>query len=341
MIDNSVTTIWLSGALALTACSSAFILSLQRTWLHKTQQSDPAPLRFDDKRDYTQPFADDSHRLTRLTFATFTLTVLSALNFYNVITLHRQEEWALTASYCAQFISWLYAAVLVLVSRRHKFPSEWGWILNVHLCIFYTMAWCIAFYNIYEAFVLNPNDSWLHMLPTILSTLLGTDLVYTTATVSRGPPFLDENGKQVASINVASIFSFLYFQWVTPLVHLAFKNQKLTDDDLPTLPPLFRGYNLYYIFGATRGKSLLKRIYISNKPAIIIQIVLAIVTSLAYYIPAYFVNQLLILIQSMNGKEDNDSIRKGFVIVASLGASIFILGVVVGQLWYYGKTNQI
>lgn len=340
MVENSSITVWLSGALALTACSSAFILSLQRTWLHKMRQTDPAPLRFDDKRDYTQPFADDTQRLTRLSFATFTLTALAALNLYNAVSLHQQEEWALAASYCAQFVSWLYAAVLVLVSRRHKFPSEWGWILNVHLCILYTTTWCIALYNIYEAFVLDPNDSWLHMLPTILSLLLGSDLVYTTATVSRGPPFLDENGKAVASINVASIFSFLYFQWVTPLVHLAFKNQKLTDDDLPTLPPLFRGHNLYYIFGATRGKSLLKRIYITNKPAIIIQVVLAIVTSLGYYIPAYFVNQLLILIQSMNGKEDTVSIRKGFVIVASLGASIFILGVVVGQLWYYGKKKK-
>ncbi|KAG2206947.1 hypothetical protein INT47_008416 [Mucor saturninus] len=342
MIENSNTTIWLSGALAVTACSSAFILSLQRTWLHKTQQRDPAPLRFDDKRDLTQPWADDSSRLTRLSFGTWTLTALSALNLYNVISHHQQrEDWALTASYCAQFVSWLYAAVLVLVSRRHKFPSEWGWILNVHLCIFYVLAWCLALYDIYEAFVLDPNDSWLHMLPTILKLLLGSDLVYTTATVSRGQPFLDENGKPVASINVASIFSFLYFEWVTPLVHLAFKNQKLTDDDLPSLPPLYRGYNLYYLFGATRngGNSLIKRIYLTNKPAIIIQVVLAVVTSLCYYVPAYFVNQLLILIQSMNGEEDDVSIRKGFVIVASLAASILILGIFVGQLWYYASSS--
>lgn len=342
MIENSNTTIWLSGALTLAACSSAFILSLQRTWLHKTQQRDSAPLRFDDKRDYTQPWADDSLRLTRLSFGTWTLTALSALNLYNVISQHQQqEEWALTASYCAQFVSWLYAAVLVLVSRRHKFPSEWGWILNVHLCIFYTLAWCIALYDIYEAFVLDPNDSWLHMLPTLLKFLLGSDLVYTTATVSRGPPFLDENGRAVASINVASIFSFLYFDWITPLVHLAFKNQKLTNEDLPTLPPLYRGYNLYYLFGATRnGNSLIKRIYLTNKPAIMIQIVLAVVTSLAYYVPAFFVNQLLVLIQSMQGEGDDVSIRKGFVIVVSLAASILILGILVGQLWYYGKQKE-
>lgn len=339
MSDNQNLSIWLSGALAVISCSSAFILSLQRTWLHRSQQQDPAPLRFDDKRDYTVPVADDTHRLTRITFATLTLTALAALDFYNVIQQAQGKEdylW-LTAVAATQLVAWLYATVLVLVSRRHKFPSEWGWILNVHLCILFTMTWCIAVYNVYEAYVNNPNDNWLHMLPTLLAVLLGTDLVYTTATAPRGPPYLDEHGKQVAGINVASIFSFLYFQWVTPLVQLAYKNKKLNNEDLPTLPPPFRGYNLYYIFGATRGKSLLKRIYASNSRAINIQIVLAVVTSLVYYAPAYFVNQLLVLIQSMDGKEDTISIRKGFVIVISLGVTIFVLGIVVGQLWYYGK----
>jgi hypothetical protein len=336
MADSTTITVGLSGALALVSCSSAFILSLQRTHLHKSQHVDPAPLKFDTKRDLTVPTADDSNRLTRLTLGTLILASLSALNFYQAVE-RKNEEWLVSASLCAQFVSWLYAFVLVLVSRRHRFPSEWGWILNVHLCIFYCMAWCIAFYNLYDAYVVNPNATWLRMLPTILAILLGTDLVYTTATVPRGAPFVDDNGKQVAAINVASIFSFLYFSWVNPLIRLAYKKKKLSDEDLPSLPPLFRGRNLYYIFGATRGKSLLKRIYLANKKAIIIQVILAIVSSLAYYIPAYFVNRLLVLIQSMNGKEDDVSIRRGFVIVASLGATIFILGLVVGQLWYYGK----
>lgn len=333
-------TVWLSGSLALISCSSAFILSLQRVWLHKSQQKDTAPLRFDTQRDPTSPVTDDSNRLTRLTFGTLTLTLLSALNFYEVIKEKKQEEdWLLTASYCIQFVSWLYASVLVIVSRRYRFPSEWGWILNAHLSIIFSMTWFISIYNAYNSYVLTPNDSWIHMLPTVLSVLLGSDLLYTTVTVSRGPNFLDENGRRVNGINVASIFSRLYFQWATPLIHLAFKKQKLVDEDLPVLPPLFRGYNLYYIFGESRGKSLVKRIYLANTRAILVQTILAVVTSMGYYAPAYFVNQLLVLLQSMNGKEDPVSIRKGFLIVLSLGATIFILGILVGQLWYYGNTK--
>ncbi|KAF1805468.1 P-loop containing nucleoside triphosphate hydrolase protein [Mucor lusitanicus] len=333
---------WLSGGLALVTCGSAFVLSLQRTYLHKSQQKDRAPLVFDKQRDASVPVADDDTRFVRLTFGTLTLTLLSALNFYHAVIQQQQQktsDWWITASACAQFVAWLYASVLVLVARRYRFPSEWGWILNVHLCVFFTMIWCIAVYDVYDAYVISPSDNWIHMLPRLLALILGSDLVFTTATTPRGAPFLDENGRKVAAIDVASIYSFLYFSWVTPLINLAYKNKKLTDEDLPTLPPLYRGHNLYYIFGATRNKSLLKRIYTTNKKAIIIQVVLAFTTSLLYYVPAYFVNRLLTLIQNMNGVEDDVSIRRGFVIVASLGVTILILGIFVGQLWYYASSS--
>ncbi|KAL7329191.1 hypothetical protein PS15p_207334 [Mucor circinelloides] len=339
MADSIPVNAWLSGSLALVTCGSAFVLSLQRTYLHKSQQIDRAPLVFDTKRDTSVPVADDDARFVRLTFGTLTLTLLSALDFYHAVMQQQTSDWWITASACAQFVAWLYASVLVLVARRHRFPSEWGWIINVHLCIFYTMIWCIAVYDVYDAYVINPSDNWIHMLPRLLALILGSDLVFTTATTPRGAPFVDEHGRQVAAIDVASIYSFLYFSWVTPLINLAYKNKKLTDEDLPTLPPLYRGHNLYYIFGATRNKSLLKRIYTTNKKAITIQIVLAFTTSLVYYVPAYFVNRLLTLIQDMNGVEDDVSIRKGFVIVASLGATILILGILVGQLWYYASSS--
>lgn len=337
MTDSETIQAWLSGGLAAIACSSAFILSLQRIHLHKTQNIDPAPLRFDTKRDPSAPVHDDENRLTRLTFGTLILSLIAAFNFYDTVSAKKSDNWITIASVCAQFVTWLYAFVLVLVSRRYVFPNKWGWILNVHLCILYTAMWCISIYDVYQAYVVHPSDSWLHMLPTLLTLLLSTDLVYTTSTVPRGPPFVDENGKQVNGISQSSIFSYFYFSWVTPLIKYAYKKKNLTDNDLPTLPPLYRGYNLYYIFGATRGKSLLKRIYLTNKTAIIIQIILAIVTSLLYYAPAFFINKLLILIQSMNGNEDTESIRIGLVIVSSLGVTIFVLGVLTAQLWYYGK----
>ncbi|KAL7329109.1 hypothetical protein PS15p_207267 [Mucor circinelloides] len=339
MTDSIPVNAWLSGSLALVTCGSAFVLSLQRTYLHKSQQMDRAPLVFDTKRDTSVPVADDDARFVRLTFGTLTLTLLSALDFYHAVMQQQTSDWWITASACAQFVAWLYASVLVLVARRHRFPSEWGWIINVHLCIFYTMIWCIAVYDVYDAYVINPSDNWIHMLPRLLALILGSDLVFTTATTPRGAPFVDEHGRQVAAIDVASIYSFLYFSWVTPLINLAYKNKKLTDEDLPTLPPLYRGHNLYRLFGKTRGNSLLRRIYLVNREQVVIQIVLAILLSSSYFAPAFFVNRLLTLIQDMHGHGDDASIRKGFVIVACLGATVMISGLLMGRLWYIATSS--
>ncbi|CAO3621789.1 unnamed protein product [Mucor fragilis] len=336
MTDNIPVNAWLSSALALVTCGSAFVLSLQRTYLHKSQQMERAPLVFDKQRDPSAPVVDDDARFVRLTFGTLTLTLLTALDFYQTVIQQQRQtsDWWTTASACVQFVAWLYASVLVLLARRHRFPSEWGWILNVHLCVFYTMIWCIAVYDVYDAYVIHPSDSWIHMLPRLLALILGSDLVFATATTPRGAPFLDGQGRKVVAMDVASIYSFLCFSWVNPLVHLAYKNKKLTDQDLPTLPPLLRGHNLYHLFGKTRGNSLLRRIYLMNRKEVVVQIVLAALLSLSYFAPAYFVNRLLTLIQDMDGQKQDASIRKGFVIVACLGAAVMVSGLLMGQLWY-------
>jgi hypothetical protein len=336
-MTNSVITIWLSGALAAVACTSALILTFQRVHLHKTQKKDPAPLHFDQNRDLTAPFAD-TQRLTRVTFGTLVITLLTGLAFYDIVLAQQPEDDILPImARCMMLLSWLYATVLALVSRRYRFPNSWGWILNVHLFFFYLASYCIFIFDLYQAAIHQPDATWKSMLPLVLCFLIDTDLIYTTATVQRGQPFVDEKGKTVIGIDVSSIFSFFFFDWVTPLIQLAFKKKTLSDDDLPTLTPLFRGYNLYYVFGDSRGKSLMKRIFLSNRFAIIVQVILAIITSLGYYIPAYFVNQLLQLIQNMRGHADKESLRQGYLIVAFLGITICILGLAVGQLWYYGN----
>ncbi|KAI8879095.1 P-loop containing nucleoside triphosphate hydrolase protein [Backusella circina FSU 941] len=338
-MTNSLIAIWLSGTLTAVACTSALILTFQRVHLHKAQKKDPAPLHFDQNRDLTAPFAD-THRLTRVTFGTLVITLLTGLAFYDAVRAQQPEDDILPImARCMMFLSWLYATVLALVSRRYRFPNSWGWILNVHLFFFYLSSYCIFIYDAYEAVIHQPGATWTSMLPLILSVLINTDLIYTTATVQRGQPFVDEKGKTVIGIDVSSIYSFFFFDWVSPLIQLAYKKKTLSDEDLPTLAPLFRGYNMYYVFGDSRGKSLLKRIFLSNRFAITIQFIMAVVTSLGYYVPAYFINQLLQLIQSMGGHADEESLRQGYLIVAFLGISICLIGIGVGQLWYYASSS--
>lgn len=328
MTDSDIT-IGIASTQAAVTALSAFTLSVQRVYLHKTKET--SNLRFDIKRKSTD--TRDQSQLRRLSFDTLALVALSIYEFYQ--TIHHPKSWHHQVSACVQLISWLYTFVIILAAGKHALPSTWGWNLNIHLFLLYLTACVISINNLYIVITSNPNDTLLQ-LSSSLFLIFTSDLVYTSGTRPRGAEYLDENDKPVIGVEVASLFSVLYFNWATPLLNLAYKKQKLTDNDLPTLPALFRGYNLFCIFGATTG-SLLKRIYHANRRAILIQVVMALFSSIFYYLPAYFVKQLLTLIQDMNGQEDADMIRRGFVFVTALGVTVFISALVTGQLHYFGK----
>lgn len=328
--------LWLALGQAAAACGSALILSIQRAYEHKTRRQDAASLFVDQQRDLTVPYADN--RIPRITIETLALACFSAYDLYTQaqgLSADRSQQPLDLIGSCLVLASWLYAAVLVLVAGRYKLPNDWGFVLNVHLCAFYFVALCRAVWSFYQS----SSSSSTTMLPRLVDLLLSADLCFTTATTERGSPFLDENGKRVASVNVSSVIGFLYFTWVTPLVKLAFKKNHLSEEDLPTLPPIYRGYNLIYLFGRSCDRNLLYRIYDANRSGIIIQIVLAVVTSLMYYAPAFFINQLLQLIQDMShGEESRETgLKHGLLIVLGLGVTIIVLNALVGQLWYFGK----
>ncbi|KAG0164899.1 hypothetical protein DFQ28_008804 [Apophysomyces sp. BC1034] len=341
--------LWFASSLAVTASISALVLSVQRGYYHKSKQStaesgpDPGPLKFDEQRDLSVPFADDT-RLTRITFGTLVLTALSAYSLYVGVHVlsdnHSQDNIHSVIAAALIFASWLYAFALTLTSRRYRFPSDWGWVLNVHLCLFYFVALCDSVQKLGVTLWQYDNLTLAEGLPLFLSVLLAIDLVYTTGTIERGPPFLDEHGKRVVAVTVSSIWGFLYFTWVSPLIKVAGRKTQLEEDDLPVLPPIYRGHNLFYIFGRHRSKSLMKRLFIANGKAFTIQIVTAVTSALLYYAPAFFMNRLLILIQDITkGQGDSNSMSWGFLLVLGLSGTLIVIGILTGQLWYWAASS--
>lgn len=343
---------WVSGSLPIVTCISAITLSIQRGLYHKCQLQEEGsiflsngirqPFQTDQKRDLSVPF-DDRNRITRITYCTLMLTMLSAMDLYaNVAHVKNEpDDIYLIASATYVFISWLYASVLVITSRRYRLPNAWGWILNVHLCVIYTVALVFSLYQFWlDVITKSPDMGWLKCLSFILPILLCLDLVYVTVTMKQGPPFLDEKDRPVCNINVDSIFGRLSFSWVTKVVRVVSKKKgDMSDNDLPVLTPEFRAHNIFYVFGASRGKnSLLYRVCKANSADIITQVILAIIASGLYYAPAFFMNRLLQLLQDMsNGVHYEDAMKYGTLILIGMGVSIVILGMVTGQLWYYGK----
>lgn len=310
------------------ACISAFVLTLQRAHLHTSSEVDPVPFRLDTKRDLLSPVPDESNRLTRLTTGTAVVTLVIALQAYRI------EDPKDVASIFAQLINWLYALVLVLASRNYHFPNDWGWVLNVHLFIMFAAAWCVSVYKFFDMFVSNPTKSWPDVLPSLLMFAIITDLVYLTSTVPEGPTFLDENGKRVIAIDTTSIASYLYFSWMSPLIEIAYCKGKLADKDLPVLPAMCRGHNLFQLFEFTKGKNLIRRIYLVNKRDIALQIPLAMISGVMFYAPAFFTNKFLVLLQDMNDEHRDVAIREAFIAIIYLAVSVFVLGLLLVHLWH-------
>ncbi|CAO0789946.1 unnamed protein product [Mucor circinelloides] len=336
--------VWYSGALVITACISALVLSVQRGLYHTKRiqlQDNPIEhhLTLDTKRSLDIPYAD-SNRLERITYLTALLTVLAALDLKTTVQQQQQQDadmWYISSSVFI-FLSWLYASVLALMSRRYQLPNRWGWVLNVHLCILYSVAWVVSVFKLWQV-AATIDMSWIQCLPFVLPVLLGLDLVFVTSTVKQGPPFLDKQGRQVCNINVESILGILYMNWCTPVVQVVTaKKAQLSDLDLPMMTPSFRAHNLFYTFGATRGENLILRLIKGNSEAILMQVGLSLFASVLYYAPAFFMNRLLQFLQDYNdGIDFEDPVQYGILLVLGMGVSIVVLGIFVGQQWYYAS----
>jgi hypothetical protein len=71
-----------------------------------------------------------------------------------------------------------------------------------------------------------------------------------------------------------------------------------------------------------------------------IQVVLAVVASLLYYLPTFLLNRMLQFLQDLSQGTVVEYVElKGTLLVIGIGLSIMTMGVANAQLFYYGK-NQ-
>ncbi|KAI9320842.1 hypothetical protein BX666DRAFT_2119002 [Dichotomocladium elegans] len=339
---------WFAVALLSTSAISAVALTVQRVYSHKAYRQqletgpDPSKLHVDRQRDPSVPYADFG-RIPRLTLETAILSLLAIYDLYvrvhSVSDEQQRSETAVFTVLTGVFVllSWIYAHALALTARRYQLPNDWGFVLNCHIFVISAVALCGSIRSLYM--VLRWSSNRIDTATALISFLLTADLTLVTATTKRGAPFLDEKGRRVSAINVSSVFGFFFFTWITPLIRLGYK-KKLDDNDLPILPPEFRGYNLFYIFARSRGRGLLYRIFEANRLALGIQITLAFISSLLYYVPHYFTNQLLNVIQDVGqGSSREKGLEQGFLIVAQQALAVILLGLIVSQLWYWASSS--
>lgn len=342
-------------SLSTVACTSAITLTFQRLQFnrslsdhHGLQQSE----KTGDFRDPSKHFSTTSRDAIKLTATILQVAFLSSVFAWKYFKLNHdsddpEHEQFKTDVFWSGFslISWFYVLELNLVSLKYKIPDTWGWVLNVHIFIFFFIASLLNLYDLF--FQLQSETSTLSVFFTSVSLVLITLLTLLTGTTPRGAPFLDRTGRPVVPVVTSSIFSLIIFSWVTPLLRRGWRTEPLEDTELWILPPHYRGWSLYNVFRPYRNRSLLYRIYLTNRTAIISETILVVITASLYYAAPYFMNRLLAFIEDRANRDrhsdenkDGLGLEVGLVYVIGLLVSKIVLALCHGHLWYFAASSM-
>ncbi|OZJ06265.1 hypothetical protein BZG36_00792 [Bifiguratus adelaidae] len=240
-------------------------------------------------------------------------------------------------------IAWSYTTVLTLVSLRYKLPNSTGWILNTHVACLSLAAFCTS---VYQSFTLSRSTRDLPEILVIgLLVNLGLTFAMTavTWTLPRGPQMVTSKGKIVTPVDSASLFSFLAFTWVAPIIHEAYQSGHMKIGEVWYLPPQYRGRNVFPAFTKDRGRRLFIRMIKANKFSMMMQISMAAIGGGLYYAPAFFMKRLLDFIQTHQRETGYVSFRilslePGYLALLGYLACAMILAITNAQLWYWSSS---
>lgn len=169
--------------------------------------------------------------------------------------------------------------------------------------------------------------------------------VYAAKTLQAKTNFDEEN---VCGITNASPWGIMMFSYTTRVVMLGYTAESLEIADLPLVPGNMRATALFTrMREAVRrfrlrkstpgsGWQLAYRILRVNTKMIMAQLALVTVTAVLYYVPAYFLRQL---IDYLDSDPDRTDTRWGWVYCAGLFGFNAVTYLLTGQLWSLSTTN--
>lgn len=175
----------------------------------------------------------------------------------------------------------------------------------------------------------------------------------------------DKNIANVSKNIEASVLGMLMFSWVSPVIKNGSSKLQMGLDDLPHLSASFRTVTLYRNFRKAARRSveraisnstpvvandiegprdglgyapkwfnrLLWRLLVVNRYAFSLNCLLAFVTAVLYYLPAFFLNLLLQFLEVANRTESRDK-TLGYAYCLGLLLSLILDAIATGQLWY-------
>ncbi|KAG9087260.1 hypothetical protein FRC07_012868, partial [Ceratobasidium sp. 392] len=175
--------------------------------------------------------------------------------------------------------SWLYAAL-----RPNLVPSCTPYydLLTLYGCHF--LAACVALYEV------GPR----HLVPVVdvLVTVVGISAIVTMPLRISGKPEVDAKGRLPALEDYCTLFEWITFSWVSPLIAMG-ASKALEEKDVWQLSRQMRTRVLMKQFLRLKRSSLLRRLLAANARDMFLDLALTVVCAILDFAPPVFLNLIL------------------------------------------------
>ncbi|KAI0338657.1 multidrug resistance-associated ABC transporter [Trametopsis cervina] len=146
-----------------------------------------------------------------------------------------------------------------------------------------------------------------------------------------------EIGKSVSPEDYASLWDWVSFHWVHPLIALG-TNTTLQESDVWDLSPTLRAQPVYIRFSAVRRTTLLRRLWATNASDLIVEFILTYISIIFKYLGPFFLKRIL---DSLDAREDETEEERVIRILPAYIYTFLALLVTLAQaesdvqhLWY-------
>ncbi|KAG0234216.1 hypothetical protein BGX31_004638 [Mortierella sp. GBA43] len=179
------------------------------------------------------------------------------------------------------------------------------------------------------------------LMLAILNAVLSSIFTFVITTTNKGPDVYFE-GRKVSTENNASFLRWVTYTWMNDLLSEGYEHA-LEMESLPNMTDQMRARPVYMIFARTRlylqekcRRSLIWRIYQTNKRDIWITFVYGAISSIASFGLPYYLQKLLVYIERKEGTREVAVLYVFGILITDI-----IRSLTFGQALYYGRRADI
>ncbi|EJU04810.1 hypothetical protein DACRYDRAFT_114129 [Dacryopinax primogenitus] len=222
--------------------------------------------------------------------------VLIAIGTYNIVLWHQQQEespvWRIVFPF-VKVLPWLYATLIPVVRPQATAPTD---LFILHLTFILTATFNLGaqLFNL-SAYGIPLPVWWIFSLQVadLIAPILALGAVLSMPiALAANDEEQKEIGKTISPEDYTSLYGWITFAWVGPLVWKG-RNKTLKEEDVWDLSPTVKSQALFEKYRTIRKSSTLRSLAVANSFDLIVDAILSYISSACSYAGPFFLKRIL------------------------------------------------